>query len=293
MLASPNSLNGDWLQIQLMDGHWEMSKSEIEKFVKDKSGRLETPAPGSEHIPESRRYWFGHNRLYVQFLSQQNHVQALAESFYRFFTEKLDLRPQDWETVSLFSTLKLTMTESATLSFFGTQILKLNPGFTEFYWEFDPIGGKLVWGLPRWLLPGPYQARSKLHLMARKYVDSAWKNCDPNKCDAEWDPHWGSRLSQETAKWLRGAGFSDKVLAGHVLGTLFGLHGNTVPITTWILMELIKDPSLMRDVREEALQAFELDVSTGKRCLNAQKLTSQPLLQSIYRDIKTSRFFHY
>ncbi|KAI0972959.1 cytochrome P450 [Xylaria arbuscula] len=158
------------------------------------------------------------------------------------------------EVVNLFSILKTRMTESATLSFFGTRILELNPGFVECYWDFDPFGGKL-------------------------------KNSDPDASDADWDPHWGSRLSRETAKWLRDGGFSDKALAGHVLGTLFGLHGNTVPITTWIVMELIKDPSIMHDARAEALEAFELDANTGRRCLNPQKLTSQPLLQSIYTEI--------
>ncbi|KAI0508715.1 cytochrome P450 [Xylaria bambusicola] len=285
LLGSPHSLGGDWLQIQLMDKHWEMTKSEIQKFVNDKSGRLETPAPGSERVPESQRYWLGHQRLYVEFLTQQRHCQALADGFYRFFDEKTDLNLQEFETVSLFSTLKLTMTESATLSFFGSRILELNSGFSECYWAFDPFGGKLVWGLPKWLDPVPYLARARLHRMTRRYVDSAWKNLNPGASDADWDPHWGSRLSRETAKWLRAAGFSDKALAGHVLGTLFGLHGNTVPITTWILIELIKDQSLMQDARAEVLEAFAFDANKGRRFLNPQKLTSQPLLQSIYTEI--------
>ncbi|KAI8622888.1 cytochrome P450 [Xylariaceae sp. FL1651] len=284
MFASPHSLGGDWLQIRLMDAHWEMSKSEIQKFLDDKSGRQETPAPGSEHVPPKQRYWFNHNRLYVDFLTQQKHVQALADSFYRFFDEQLELSTQEWETVGLFSMLKLKMTESATLSFFGSQMLELNPSFTKCYWDFDLVGGKLVWGLPKWLNAGPYQARARLHRMSRNYVDSAWKNCDPYASEADWDPHWGCRLSRETAKWFRDNGFSDKALAGHVLGTLFGLHGNTVPITTWILMELIKDPSLMHNARVEALQAFEFDDAKGKHALNPRKLISQPLLQSIYTE---------
>ncbi|KAI3332060.1 cytochrome P450 [Xylariaceae sp. AK1471] len=285
LFTSPHSLDGNWLQILLMDKHWEMSKSEIEKFVNDKSGRLETPAPGSEHVPEKQRYWLGYNRLYTQFLAQREHAQALADSFHRVFNEKLNLQLRAWETVSLFETIKSTMTESATLSFFGSRIFELNPDLVLCYWDFDAVGGKLIWGLPKWLSPGPYKARSRLYLMTRKYVDSAWKGYDPDGPDADWDPHWGSRLSRETAKWFRGAGISDKALAGHVLGTLFRLHGNTVPITTWILMELIKDPSLMKDVRDEALQAYELDTGTGKRRLSAQKLTLQPLLQSIYTEV--------
>lgn len=48
-------------------------------------------------------------------------------------------------------------------------------------------------------------------------------------------------------------------------------------------MELIKDPSLWRAVKEEVLAAQYSD-HTGLK-LDAEKLVSQPLLQSVYAEI--------
>jgi len=63
--------------------------------------------------------------------------------------------------------------------------------------------------------------------------------------------------------------------------TTWSLISNIVPITTWVLYEVIRDPSLLREVREEVLQAYDLDPTTGERTLDTQKLLSLPLLQSI------------
>ncbi|KAH8594148.1 hypothetical protein B0O99DRAFT_688171 [Bisporella sp. PMI_857] len=105
--------------------------------------------------------------------------------------------------------------------------MELSPGLVDAYWDFDQNGGKLLWGLPRWLDRRPYQARERLHHMTRKYIDSAWESYDWKEPESDWEPHWGSRLSREVAKWMRQKGFSDKAQAGHTLGTLFGVHGNS------------------------------------------------------------------
>jgi hypothetical protein len=223
LFGSANALDGNWFHLILMDKHWQMSKAEISKFANDHSGRSEIPIPGTEGVPEDKRYWLGHNRLYLKFLSNKKYSDALAQSFYHFYNDQLDEQSTQWTSVSLLETLKVVMCESATKSLLGTQIMSLNPGFTRCYWEFDPGAGKLVWGLPRWMRPGPYVARERLHAMARKYVESAWEHYDWSKePESDWEPHWGARLSRESARWLREAGFSNKAAAGHTVGTLFG-----------------------------------------------------------------------
>ena len=61
VFGSPNTVDGNFLQLILMDKHWGMNKEEIGKFANDKSGRLKTPAPGHEHVPHHHRYWLGHD----------------------------------------------------------------------------------------------------------------------------------------------------------------------------------------------------------------------------------------
>ncbi|RYP48689.1 hypothetical protein DL768_005469 [Monosporascus sp. mg162] len=288
VFGPPNTVDGNFLQLILMDKHWGMTKDEIGKFANDKSGRLKTPAPGTEGVSESQRYWLGHDHLYAEFLTHRKYSDSLAASFYRLFSQRLDVQPANqWATVTLFDLLKTTMAEAAVVSLFGSKIIELNPGFIEAYWEFDHIAGTLVWGLPKWMRPGPVRKHKRLHRMTRKHIDSAWENFNwaGPEAESDWDPHFGSRLSRETAKWLRERGFSNQAAAGHTLASLFGLNGNTIPVTGWALMEIIKDQDLFQAVREEALQSFEIDIKTGERKVNAQKLISGPLLQSIYIEI--------
>jgi cytochrome P450 len=61
-------------------------------------------------------------------------------------------------------------------------------------------------------------------------------------------------------------------------------NSNVIPTTTWLMMELCRDPSLFRAVREEVETAFTTDEATGKRVLDAQKVAALPLLRSAYTE---------
>ncbi|KAI0105077.1 cytochrome P450 [Nemania sp. FL0031] len=289
VLNSPHLLDGNFIQLVLMEKHWDMTKDEIRKFANDKSGRSKVPAPGTENTPEDERYWLGHDRLYVEYLSNRKYADSLAELFYLRFSESLDTElslKKKGEPVKLFALLKKTMAESAIIALFGSQIIDLNPGFIDCYWRFDDIAGTLAWGLPRLFQRKAMAIRDELHIMTERHIDSAWDHQDKVGIDpeADWEPHFGSRLSRETAKWLRKGGFSNHAAAGHTLATLFGLNGNTVPITAWAMIELVKDPSLLAAIKEEVLSVAVLEPTGGCR-FDADALTKLPLLQSLYIEI--------
>jgi hypothetical protein len=225
VFGSPHVLDGNFLQLILMDKHWGMTKDEIQKFAKDTSGRLKTPAPGTENVHDDQRFWLGHDRLFAEYLTKQKYSDALADSFQTLFSQQLDKQvTAEWTTVRLFELLKTTMAESAVISLFGSKIVDLNPGFLECYWAFDEVAGTLVWGLPNFMQRSSVKTRDRLHKMTRKHIDSAWEHFDWSGPDADsvWEPHFGSRLSRETAKWLRQSGFSNQAAAGHTLASLFG-----------------------------------------------------------------------
>jgi cytochrome P450 len=52
-----------------------------------------------------------------------------------------------------------------------------------------------------------------------------------------------------------------------------------------MLMELNKDPALLKAVREEVASAFVTDSATGTRTLDIQNVLSLPLLQSLFTEI--------
>ncbi|RYP10035.1 hypothetical protein DL765_008234 [Monosporascus sp. GIB2] len=270
-----------------MASHWGMPKDEIKMFENDKSGRQKMPLPGAD-IPQDQRHWYNHHQIYAEYLSSTKYTGILADTFYHFFSQRLDQQPlSEWAIVALFDLLKSDMAESAVKSMFGSRILELNPDLIKCYWEFDEVAGILVWGFPRFIRRRPWQIRERLHGMVHRHVESAWQNFDWNGPEAgsDWDPHWGSRFSREIAKWLRQSGFSNRTASGHTTATLFGLNGNTLPITAWILMELIKDPPLLRVVRAEVLQASTVDQATGEHRLDVHKLLSLPRFLSVYTEV--------
>ena len=130
-----------------MDAHWGLSPSELARFAGGHTGRGKAPLPWIPDRPEQERYWLGHDRLYAEYLSTRRYSDALANSFYQLFSERLDasLKPNgEWSTTHLFSLLKTAMAEAAIVSLFGSQILDLNPGFVDAYWDFDEIAGTCV-----------------------------------------------------------------------------------------------------------------------------------------------------
>ncbi|OTA55082.1 cytochrome P450 [Hypoxylon sp. EC38] len=289
LFSPPHIMDPNRFHTLLMDKHWGMSKEEIEIFERDKTGRKKVPNAGSESTPESQRHWYNHHQIYAKYLSSAKYTEILADTFFRFFSERLnDGHPlQTWTSVRLYDFMKHAMAESAIKSMFGTVLLEVNPDLLECYWEFDEVAGILVWGLPRFLIPRAYKIRERLHNMTKKQTEIAYEEFkwDGPEADSDWDPYWGSRFAREIARWLKEAGFSVRTASGHTMATLFGLNGNTLPIATWILMELIQDPPLFRRVRQEVEQAFTIDKQTGQHQLeNAEKLLSMPLIQSVYTE---------
>ncbi|KAI1139192.1 cytochrome P450 [Hypoxylon sp. FL0543] len=289
LFSPPNIMDPNMFHTLLMDKHWGMGRDEIQMFEADRSGRKKAPIPGTESTPENRRHWYNHHQIYAKYLSSAKYTEILTNTFYRFFAERLDVDHPlgTWTTVKLFDYMKTAMAESAIKATFGSVLLDLNPDLIDCYWEFDEIAGILVWGLPRFLIPRAYKVRERLHNMTKRQVKVAYKQFDWGGAadDSDWDPYWGSRFAREIARWLKEAGFSERTASGHTMATLFGLNSNTLPIATWILMELIKDPPLFQRVRQEVEQAFIVDERTGQRRIdNVEKLLSMPLVQSVYTE---------
>jgi cytochrome P450 len=60
------------------------------------------------------------------------------------------------------------------------------------------------------------------------------------------------------------------------------VNSNTIPITAWAMMELIRDPSLFQAIRAEVLGVTIVDPTTGKSEFDIEEILALPLLQSVY-----------
>ncbi|KAK0750193.1 hypothetical protein B0T18DRAFT_408420 [Schizothecium vesticola] len=65
-----------------------------------------------------------------------------------------------------------------------------------------------------------------------------------------------------------------------VVGIL-GTNGNTILLTSWFLISVLSDPTLLFALRSE-ISTTTITPPSGTRTFNAQALTSLPLLQSVY-----------
>ncbi|KAI1841601.1 hypothetical protein JX266_012254 [Neoarthrinium moseri] len=269
----------------LLESVWAMPKEEVQHWRLDKTGRGKTPLPGTEGLPDDRRFWYISHQIYDNYLTAKKYADNYALKFYDIFEKHLDSMPvsSEWSTFGVYDWVRHQMAECALMSVMGTHIIDMNPGFLDALWDTDRVTPDLVAGFPRWMKPGPYDIRDKFYAMARKWVETSMAQFDfdgPDQ-DVDWEPLFGARVTREQAKWM------SQNHCGETLGGFFGTFAagvvaNSVPAATWALMELLKDPELYQEVRAEVQTAVVTDPETGKRSMNVPKLLTLPLLQSVY-----------
>ncbi|EED16620.1 cytochrome P450, putative [Talaromyces stipitatus ATCC 10500] len=267
---------------------YKMPKKDVEKFANDKSGRGHNPAPGTEDMPQDQRYWAKYEHIHTEYLARTQNLKPIIEAYSNQLMQDLNKYPTDkWTTIGIVEMCRREVTKCAMSTLLGPKVFELNPNFLESFWEFDDNVFMLTLGFPKWLNPGPYKAQDKYLSMIEKYVVAAIENFDWNGPDIEssWEPHFGARICRETAKWFKESGFPDVSISGALGTLLFAQNSNTIPTTMWMLLEILKDSSLLRAVQEEVATTYSKDPETGKPVCDLQKLVMLPLLQSIFTEV--------
>jgi len=74
------------------------------------------------------------------------------------------------------------------------------------------------------------------------------------------------------------------------LTSYFSMQGNTVPVTSWILIELVRDPALLATIREEVSRAVDREPNStlagteGQLTWDIPKLLALPVLSSVFTE---------
>jgi hypothetical protein len=226
MFRASTSVSSDRFMIMVTESVSGATKDDVAKFENDRTGRLPKPAPGTENTPENQRIWVGFHRIVQDYIGRTAETNLLAQSYQKFFTERLEMQPLgEWTTARVFEFMKKDMATAAITSLAGPRIFELNPDLLDLLWEFDEIAASLVWGLPKWMNRKAYTRRERFHTACGRYLESAWANFDPYGPDADvdWEPNFGARFMRELAKWMKERDFSLRTCAGTIATTgIFG-----------------------------------------------------------------------
>ncbi|KAL9087509.1 MAG: hypothetical protein Q9165_006620 [Trypethelium subeluteriae] len=264
---------------------YRMSAEEVRRFADDKSGRGRIPAPGTESTPDNRRYWSTYEHVHSEFLGRPHHFKPVIDVFASQFSKALEKHSiGEWTTMSVTNLCRREVTECAIAALLGSKILELNQGFLDAFWEFDDNVFALTLGFPMWLNPRPYRVQDRFLAMIGRYLDDAWASFDwkSSSAEASWEPHFGARVCREIIEWFRGDAFQRKAMTGALGALLFAQNSNSIPTTMWMIIELVKNPSLLQAIREEIATTCFIAPETGARTIDIQKLVTLPLLQSMF-----------
>lgn len=204
------------------------SPEDIRKLEADKSGRAAVPLPGTEHVPENKRYWAAMHDITHKYLGSTHYANIQAKTYQEFFQEgtlkeynrQLESAPDSdgWVEMSLVSFMKEVMPEAAIKSLLGTRPLEVLPNMLDLFWEYDKVLGTVIYGpRPKWLFQSAYDKRANFFHGIAKYFKHGMEEFDwddAEAMEADWEPVWGSRFNREFVGWLRTTGFSFETIVG-------------------------------------------------------------------------------
>lgn len=286
LFRTSSGLTADSFSLLLIKILWDLSEGDSARWTADKSGRLRNPAPGSENMPNKDRLWAAWHHICAEYLTRGKPTNDIAAMYFRLFSEKLSRLPLgEWTELRVFDLLRRDMAESAAVSLSGRRIIEANPDYFDILQDFQASLLSIVYGLPRWLNTKAYKAKDRWLTMNREYMHMALKtfNWDGPEAKAVWEDTFGAPFGRELVRWSLDVGFDVQTIAGIFGVQNLNLNINTVPATTWAIMDILKTgPGLIDRIRKEVETVILVDPQTGERQFNVQKLLALPLLQAVY-----------
>lgn len=243
---------------------------------------------------------------YVEFL--KDHLEAWVRALGPAAASGVDGKGEVEVVVNFYDWLQKLMFRPSCKAFLGDRLNDLYPELQADFWRFDRSMLDLLFGIPKFIKPVPYQVRDRLVENITRWVEQGDAELvkqnssggeeqdrilpDPYNPEAEWEPIWGSRLSRfRQARWTS-EGVTPRGRASMELGFLFGLNSNVIPATGWMLMHILdpKNPELLPRVLTELRRAAIPAQGKTASCiedinLDINVLTVQPLLLSLYQEV--------
>lgn len=163
--------------------------------------------------------------LNTDFLLSQGPVNVLTSKFMEVLEEELARSCEKGKEleVPFYEFLRERMFLSSTTALYGSEIVKMNPELSKYYWDFDNGVLARLYGVPKFMTPESY--RSLDFMIDRweqwvKVVRSKYGDEPPQ--GIEWDQLMGSLVVRQRHRMYHDFGLSDQGRASYDLGFMFG-----------------------------------------------------------------------
>ena len=278
-------LSFEFMQLRIAQKVKGLPASDAEQLGLDDSGTGSTPLSG---IMENERIWHKLHNIYLKNLTEKKSVEYLTGKFVSEFSKQLQYVPWESETMGLYEFLQKYQFHASTTTLVGPRIIEYDPKFANSFWEYDAAFMTLMQGIPRIMRRGGWAARDRCLEATKEWLATATaKSNATNKLDPnpDWDENFGHRLVRERNAALVEYGISFEGRAAMHMGLIWAINANAIPMTAYMLMEMVREPSLLQRVRCEVQTAMISDPKSKSALdIDISKLVSLPLLKSVYNE---------
>ncbi|MCJ1432276.1 hypothetical protein MMC27_001632 [Xylographa pallens] len=265
------------------------STNALKFYESDDSGINLLPHPKSKIRPENRIHYLTHKTT-VELLAG-THLQSLAKSFQVILKKRLcnlEVGLEWTDMRDLLSLLQHHMFSAAVEGMCGPYFLLLNPDFAKNFWDFDTYTPYILKGYPRILKPTAWRARDRCLESVRKWHAYIREHDTITLVDTEnaQDPYYGTGLMRARQNYSsKMEPMTADAIASADLGLIWATNSNTIPAAFWMLVEVVRDPSLLSRVRGELSNCVSDSFRSDSFDFDIPRLCEQPLLQSVYAEV--------
>ncbi|KAL8888889.1 MAG: hypothetical protein Q9215_003758 [Flavoplaca cf. flavocitrina] len=258
-------------------------------YEADNSGIGKTAFPHSS-VPPEHRVWHLTHQPITDCLSGSN-LDTFTANFQAALRRRIEQCPigDDWVDVAdLYDFVYSEVIHVQLELLCGTFFLEQDPDFAGKFKEFNHAMIHLKKGLPKWMTPESCRARDSCRASVRDW-HAALKIHDPNRLvntGELQDARFGNEIMRSRRRIMAKIDAMDEDTAASAdLGMLWALNANPVTATYWVLLEILRDPSLQRHIHKEITTAtISKPEDSFLPYLSPTTLNNSPLLQSIYAE---------
>ncbi|KAK6346481.1 hypothetical protein TWF696_006611 [Orbilia brochopaga] len=277
------TMSFDLLERDIFQKIFEMPKKDLEQYCIGMHGSNPPLGMSKEEVEEIEMATKFAGQFKENWFNQTEGLDVLSQRFSVEWEKHVDraVGATGEAAVSLRTLMEHHFFWAATSVHFGSHFEELAPDAAELFWKFEEGFLKLFQDTPKWMLRGAIRARDKLMTAMETWLIQAMKNA-PQLADNEiWDEWWGGRILWQRVKMLTSRDFSLRAKAIHQFGMLWGLNANTPPVISWMLIYILRNPSLLPRLRKEVETAIFVEPELS---IDWPTLMKLPLLLSVYQE---------